>query len=163
MCEPARARVCVREGRSVCRLQLVRLAKKRRGRWREREGREGENKSLAWSGRLSLPELPGPRNRDLGCLPATRTPRPFPPSPLLPAGGRGLRRSLRPLQGVGADSKGGSPPPAPLIRQLSWLPYSLCKSQRQQVAADGRRHLGINGAICLLLFLKVSKLIRTTQ
>lgn len=61
---------------------------------------EGENKSLAWSGRLALPELPGPWNWDLGCLPPPKTFAPFPPSSPLSAGGRGLSCALSPLAGL---------------------------------------------------------------
>ncbi|ELW67659.1 Protein shisa-9 [Tupaia chinensis] len=85
----------------------------------------------------------------------------------------GQRPSLRraPLALACVDSRDRAPsarlhPLSTLIRQLSRLPYSLCKSLYRQVAADGRQHLGINGAILrpsLPPQFKVSKLIRTTQ
>lgn len=154
-----RARVCGgggREARSVCRLQLVRLAKMWRGRWRVRGGREQKLCS----------ERP-PRFPPSCQFPGIGTSAPPPPHhPLVPLSRRLLSLpgaatsavALRPLSGLvwppraGAPSQRAFTPPDTLIRQLSLLPYSLCKSQHEQVAADGRRHLGINGAICLFFF-----------
>lgn len=167
-----RARVCGgggREARSVCRLQLVRLAKMWRGRWRVRGGREQK---------LCM-ERP-PRFPPSCQVPGIGTSHPPPHHPLVPLSSRHLSLSgaetaavaLRPLRGLvwppraGAPSQRAFTPLDTLIRQLSLLPYSLCKSQHEQVAADGRRHLGINGAICLFFFFslpRVSKSIRTTQ
>ena len=83
------------------------------------------------------------------------SPEPSLQPPPLPAGGSDLSGGAAPFARAGVASQGRSPlpaclhpPPDTLIRQLSLLPCSLCKSQHEQVAADGRRHLGINGAIC---------------
>lgn len=120
---------------------------------------EGENKSFARSGRLAF-------RRAASSLELGPRPPPPPHHPLVPLSRRLLSLpgaatsavALRPLRGLvwppraGAPSQRAFTPPDTLIRQLSLLPYSLCKSQHEQVAADGRRHLGINGAICLFFF-----------
>ena len=123
---------------------------------------EGENKSCAWSGRLAFSELPGPWNWDLATPPL---------NPLVPLSSRHLSlpgaatsaaRCPPPLARAGLASKDRSPlparlhPPDTLIRQLPLLPYSLCKSQHEQVSADGRRHLGLMElfAFCFFFFFK---------
>ena len=96
------------EGGKQCVPPAARKAPENEAREVERE-RGGREQKPCLERPVSLPELPGSWNWDLGCLPATRTPARFPLSPLLPAGGQGLRPALCPLQGLSRTPRAGAP------------------------------------------------------
>ena len=155
VCEPARA--CVRRGREggkECVPPATRTTRENVAREVECAGRARTKALLGAAASLSA-ELPVPWNWDLAAPPLHHPLVPLSSRLLSLPGAATSAVALRPLRGLVWPPRAGAPsqrdftPPDTLIRQLSLLPYSLCKSQHEQVAADGRRHLGINGAICL--------------
>ena len=163
VCEPARA--CVRRGREggkECVPPATRTTRENVAREVESAGRARTKALLGAAASLSA-ELPVPWNWDLGPPLPPITPSSLSPDASSPCRGQrpqpwrcALCAGWCGLPGPEPPPSVPSPPPDTLIRQLSLLPYSLCKSQHEQVAADGRRHLGINGAICLFFFFSPS-------